>query len=58
MAFKLPKGNRLRLLPEIDKMNTLKITESAVLLNLASHKIVAWSFIKLSVVYQYVGLLV
>jgi len=35
-----------------------KILESAVLLNLVNHKIVAWTFIKLSAVYKYVGLLV
>jgi len=39
-------------------MNDPKIIESAVLLNLLSHKFVAWTFIKLSAAYKYVGFFV
>jgi len=43
---------------EVKTMSESKIIESAVLLNLLSHKFVAWTFIKLSAAYQYVGLFV
>ena len=39
-------------------MNDPKIIESAFLLNLLSHKFVAWTFIKISAAYKYVGFFV
>lgn len=39
-------------------INNSKILESEVLLNLVSHKFVAWTFIKLFTAYKYVGLLI
>ncbi len=39
-------------------MNNPKILESEVLLNLVSHKFVAWTFIKIFTAYKYVGLFV
>ena len=39
-------------------MNDPKIIESAVLLNLFGHRFVAWTFIRLSAAYKYVGFFV
>jgi len=36
-------------------MITQKFLESAVLLNLISHNVVAWTFIKILAAYKYVG---
>ena len=44
--------------PVEKKMNNQKILQSEVLLNLVSHKFVAWTFIKISTAYKYIGLFV
>ena len=58
MALGLPKLNRLISSKGVKRMKDPKIMESAVLLNLLSHKFVAWSFIKISTAYKYVGFFV
>jgi len=45
MALELAKQNRLEVFKRVIKMINLKILESAVLLNLVNHKIVAQTFI-------------
>ena len=51
-ALKFPKQNRLKVFKKVIKMIDLKILESAVLLRLVNHKIVAQNFIKLYVIYK------
>jgi len=58
MALELPKQNRLKVFKKVIKMINLKILESAILLNLVNYKIVPQTFIKLCVIYKYVGLVV
>jgi len=60
-----PNGTRIAKvkLPDTPKKKAkatgkLKIMESTILLNLISHPTVTWTFIKLGVVYKYIGLLV
>jgi hypothetical protein len=55
---RIAKVNSVEVLKGVKKMNDPKIIESAVLLNLLSHKFVAWTFIKLSTAYKYVGFFV
>ncbi len=43
---------------EIEKMRTTKNSGNEVILNLVSHKLVTWTFVKLCMAYRYVGLLV
>jgi len=43
---------------EVKMMDRWKILESEVLLNLASHRFVIWTLVKLCSVYKYAGLLV
>jgi len=57
-ALKLPMQNRLKVFEKVIKMINQKFLESAVLLSLVNHKVVAWTFIKLCGVYKYVGLFV
>lgn len=56
IRFAQVKLTKLHLVRTI--MNKLNDKENAVLLNLASHKLVAWTFLKLSVAYKYIGLFV
>lgn len=41
-----------------EKMRTPKNLGNEVILNLVSHKLVTWTFVKLCTAYKYVGLLV
>lgn len=49
---------RLKIIPERNVMNKRSILERKILLNLASHHLVSWTFVKLSSVYKYVRLFV
>jgi hypothetical protein len=57
-GIRIAKVKAAEFLRGVKAMNEPKIMKSAVLLNLLSHNFVAWTFIKLSAAYKYVGFFV